>query len=77
MDQTIRDGGHKILGGTTSSLIGFILVVIYATTKMLSSEIFGTRNRHKSIESTAKHKSRRQGKQKYFNINMGSPQYKS
>ena len=41
MDQQIRDGGHKIQGGTTSTLIGCILVVpvvIYATAAMLSSE---------------------------------------
>ena len=39
MDQPIRDGDHKIIGGTASTLIGCILVVvIYATTAMLSSK---------------------------------------
>ena len=75
MDQPIRDGDHKILGGTTSTLIGcIIVVVIYATTAMLSSENPDTWNRHESIESTVKHKPRRQGKQEYCHINMGSLQ---
>ena len=52
MVQPIRDDDHKILGGTTSTLIG----CIYATTAMLPSENPDTSNRHESIESTAIHK---------------------
>ena len=75
MDLPIRDGDHKILGGTTSNLIGCtFLVVIFATTAMLSSENHDTWNRHESIESTVKHKPRRQVKQEYCKINMGSLQ---
>ena len=72
MDQPIRDGDHKILGGTTPPLIRCVLVVvIYATTAMLSSENPDSWNSHESIESTAKHKPRRQGNQKYCHINVG------
>ena len=73
MVQPIRDGDHTILGGLTSTLIGGILVVVLsATTAMLSSETPNNWNRQESIESTAK--LRRQGKQIYCNINMGSLQ---
>ena len=66
MVQPIRDGDHKILGWTTSTLIGCILVVvIYATTPMLLLENPDTWNRHEFIESTAKHKPFRQGKKEY------------
>ena len=72
MVQPIRDGDHKILRGTTSTLIRCILVVvIYVTTAMLSSENRDTWNGKESIESTAKHKPRRQGKQEYCYINRG------
>ena len=56
MDQQMRDGDQRILGSTTSSLIGCILAVIYVTTAILFSESPHTWDRHKSIESTAKHK---------------------
>ena len=60
MDQPIRDDDHKSLGGTTSTLIGCILVAVFYTTKaMLSSENPVTWNRHECIESTAKYKPRR------------------
>ena len=55
MDQLIRNGDHRILGETTSTLVGCILiVVIYATTAMLSSKNSDTWNRPESIELTAK-----------------------
>ena len=47
---------------------------MYATTAMFSSENFDDWNRPASIESTAKHKPRRQGMQEYCHINMGSLQ---
>ena len=69
MDQQIRDGDHYIF----STLIGcIVVVVIYATTAQLSSENPDTWNRQESIELTVKHKPRRQGKQEYCFINMGS-----
>ena len=62
MDQPNRDSDHKILGGTTSTLIGCnLVVVIYATTAMISSENPDTWNRHWSIDLDAKHKPLRQG----------------
>ena len=50
------------------------IVVIYATTAMLSSENPDTWNRHKSIKSTMKNKPHRQGEQEYCHINMESLQ---
>ena len=44
MDRPIHDGDHNIFGGTTSTLIGYILVIV-ATTVMLSSEKPDTYNR--------------------------------
>ena len=68
MDQQIRD---NILEGTTSTLIGcIIVVVIYATTGTLSSVGPDTWNRHESIESTVKHKPSMQGKQEYCHVNV-------
>ena len=61
MDQLIRVGDHKILEGTTSTLIGCILVVvILAIIVMISSENPDTWNRNESYESTAKHKPRKE-----------------
>ena len=75
MDQPIRVVDHKSLGGMTSSLIGcIIVVVIYATTAMFSSENPDNWNRHESIESTVKHKPRSQGKQEFCHIDKGSLQ---
>ena len=54
MDQPIRDGDHKVLGGTTSTLIGCILVVVIYVTEMLYSENPDTWNKYDRIESTAK-----------------------
>ena len=51
MDQPISDGDHKSLGGTTVTLIACILVIIYATTAMLTSENPDTWNTHESIEN--------------------------
>ena len=53
MYQPIRDGDYKFLGGSTSTLIGFIIVeVSYATIDMLSSKNHHTWYRLERIEST-------------------------
>ena len=55
MDQPIRDGDHRSLGGTTLTLIGCIFVeVIYATTAMFPSENPNTRNRLESIKKVGR-----------------------
>ena len=71
MHQLIRDGEHRMLGQSTLTLIRSILnVEINATTPMLPSENPDTWNSHESIEITAKHKPRRQGKQEKRHLNI-------